>query len=253
MWYILLFFVIGTIFGSFYYVVGTRLAEGKSILYPGSHCTFCHHKLHPLDLIPIFSYLFLGGKCRYCHHKISIEYLLYELLTGLLFAVSYAKFGFSYQLWIMLILSSLLVIIFITDFKYCIILDSPLIISLVAIFVLKGVYYGWHEALLSLGHGCISFVIILVIRYLGNLLFKRESLGGGDVKFSFIMGMVLNFKYAFLAFILSTFLALPYALATIALKKDTEVPFGPFLVSSLVLVFFFYEKFANLGTLIYGF
>ena len=78
-------FVLGCVMGSFYYVVGTRLANNESLIRPGSHCTYCNHKLGIFDLIPIFSYLFLKGKCRYCKHKLSKEYILYELLTSILF------------------------------------------------------------------------------------------------------------------------------------------------------------------------
>ena len=52
----ILFFILGTIFGSFYNVVGYRLPRGESLLFPSSHCTNCNHKLGPLELIPVFSY-----------------------------------------------------------------------------------------------------------------------------------------------------------------------------------------------------
>ena len=79
------FFMIGTIFGSFYYVVAYRVPKGESIIYPPSHCPNCNHKLSFWDMIPILSYIFLGGKCRYCKQKIRIRYLLLEITTGLAF------------------------------------------------------------------------------------------------------------------------------------------------------------------------
>ena len=68
-YYAIVLFVFGTIFGSFYNVVGDRVADGKSIIYPPSHCPKCKHRLTPLELIPIFSYLFQGGKCKNCKCK----------------------------------------------------------------------------------------------------------------------------------------------------------------------------------------
>ena len=53
---LLLFFVMGAIFGSFYNVVGYRVPKGESLLYPASHCTKCNHKLGMLELIPILSF-----------------------------------------------------------------------------------------------------------------------------------------------------------------------------------------------------
>ena len=90
--------------GSFYYVVGTRLPNNESLLKPRSHCTACNHNLKWYELIPILSFIGLRGKCRECHQKISMEYLLYEILTGYLFAISYVKFGFSYEFFVSLVL-----------------------------------------------------------------------------------------------------------------------------------------------------
>ncbi len=236
-------FVIGAIFGSFYYVVGTRLSNNESLIKPSSHCTYCNHKLSVLELIPILSFLFLRGKCHYCHKKLSIEYLIYEVLTGVLFLISYMKFHISYEFFVMLIISSLLVLIFITDFKYMIILDSPLVVSFVLLVLLKFIYFDIYTVLFSTLYGILSFFTMLLIGKIGTILFKKESLGGGDIKFSFIIGLILDYKFAMVALVFSTFLALPYAIGSIFLQKENEVPFGPFLVSSLFLVFYFFEKF----------
>ncbi len=243
MLYALYVFVVGCIFGSFYYVVGTRLANGESLIKPGSHCTYCQHKLSGRDLVPIFSFLFLKGKCRYCKHPLSKEYLIYEIFTGVLFLISYLKFSISYEFFVMLIISSLLVLIFITDFKYMIILDSPLVVSIVLLFGLQWIYFDFYTALFHLFYGFLTFLMMLFVGKIGDTLFKKESLGGGDIKFSFVIGMIFGFKFAMLTLIFSTFLAFPYAVGSMLLKKDHEVPFGPFLVSSVFIVYFFFEKF----------
>ena len=79
-----------------------------------------------------------------------------------------------------------------------------------------------------------------------NKLFKRESLGGGDIKLAFVIGYALGFRLSLIAIILSSFLALPYSVASLKLQKNNEVPFGPFLVSSLFIVFLFQDKFINI-------
>ena len=243
MFYTVLLFVFGCVMGSFFYVVGTRLPNNESLIKPGSHCTYCDSLLKWYELIPILSYIGLKGKCRNCHHKLSKEYLIYEILTGTLFLICYLKFGFSYEFFVSLILSSLLVLIFITDFKYMIILDSPLVVSAILLFGFRLYYFGITNALINIVHGFLSFLIMLFIGYIGKILFKREALGGGDIKFSFVLGMTLGFKYGLMALIFSTFLALPYAVGSMLLKKDNEVPFGPFLVSSAFIIYFFLEKF----------
>jgi ubiquitin C-terminal hydrolase len=60
--------MIGAIFGSFYYVVAYRIPKGESIIAPPSHCPNCNHRLGPLELIPIFSFLLQGGNNIYCNH-----------------------------------------------------------------------------------------------------------------------------------------------------------------------------------------
>ena len=92
---------------------------------------------------------------------------------------------------------------------------------------------------------------MLFIKIIGDKIFKRESLGGGDIKFAFIIGLTLGFQLGLCALILSTFLALPYSCAALMLKKNNEVPYGPFLASSLFIVFTFSTKFINLLDLIF--
>ena len=80
-------FIIGTLFGSFYTLAVYRIPKRQDIIHTHSYCPNCNHKLGLLDLFPIFSYIFLGGKCRYCKQKIRPRYLILETLSGLLFII----------------------------------------------------------------------------------------------------------------------------------------------------------------------
>ena len=239
--------------GSFYNVLATRLPIGKSIIKPGSHCDVCDHKLKWYENIPLISYIIQKGKCKNCGEQIPFDVFLSELATGVLFLFSYLYFGISYNFFIMIILSSLCVITFVSDFKYMIILDSPLIVSGVLVIILKTVYYGYKAIIPTLVSGIITFLVMLLVGFIGKRMYKRDALGGGDIKLSFIIGMILGVQVAMVSLIFSTFLALPYALATIVLKKDSEVPFGPFIVASLFIVFLYYDKFYNIVKLFYLF
>lgn len=249
---IILMFILGLLFGSFFLVVGMRLPKKEDIIFSRSHCDNCGHTLKWYNLIPIFSYLFQKGKCSYCHQKISILNLIVEIATGTLFAVGFSIYGFSYNYLIYLIVISLTILIFITDFLYMIILDSPLIIASTLIFVLKIIFLGWQEAFLSLASGIILFATMYFVQFVGCKIFKKESLGGGDVKLAFVIGLILNFRLGLVALILSTFLALPYSIASLYLTKNHEVPYGPFLVGSLLIVFIFLDKFKALLLFIFG-
>lgn len=80
-------FIIGTLFGSFYTLAVYRIPKRQDIVHTHSYCPNCNHKLGLLDLFPIFSYIFLGGKCRYCKQKIRPRYLILEALSGILFVI----------------------------------------------------------------------------------------------------------------------------------------------------------------------
>ncbi len=230
-----LVFIIGLILGSFYNVVGLRLPNKNSIIKPGSHCLKCDHKLAWWENIPVISYIFLKGRCKSCKERISFMYPGMELLTAILFTVSYKLFGFSYEFYISLVLSSLVVLIFITDSKYMIILDEVLVTGGVLIVIVKLIYQGFNATLISLGYGLIIFIFVYVLMLIGNFLFKKESLGGGDIKLSFIAGMVLGVPVGLFYVIFASFLAFPYAVYISIKNEDGMLPFGPFLVASLFI------------------
>jgi len=231
-------FMFGLVMGSFYNVVGLRIPSGESIIKPGSHCPKCNHSLKWYENIPIISYLFLGGKCKECNCKISVMYPLIEFLSGVLFLISYLIFDFSDTFLISIVLSSLVVIIFVTDTKYMIILDSPLIISSILIFIIKLIFNGYMEALKSLGSGLLIFGIMYLLMLFGNSIFKKESLGGGDIKLSFVAGMALGPVLGCFYIVLAAFLAFPYAIYITIKNKDSMLPFGPFLAISMLLIYF---------------
>ncbi len=231
-------FVFGLIFGSFYNVVGLRLPNNESIVFPGSHCPKCNHKLAWYENIPVLSFIFLRGKCKNCKQKIDIIYPLIELLTGILFAITYYLYGFSEEFFIGIILVSLVVIIFVSDTKYMIILDSPTIIGIVLIFIIKWIYEGISVSLISLGYGLFVFGIMYLLLIIGNFLFKKESLGGGDIKLSFVAGMVLGPYLGLFYIVLGSFLAFPYAIYTVIKNKNGVLPFGPFLASAMLILFY---------------
>lgn len=232
-----LIFIIGAIFGSFYGVVGTRLPEERSIVKPGSHCEKCGHVLKWYENIPILSYILLGGLCKKCKEPIGSIYFLMELLSGALFALCYKVFGISPNFFLAVIVASLVIIIFVSDSRYMIINDSPLVVSAILIFLIKWYVVGITSALISLISGLIIFGVAYLLRLFGYLAFKQEALGGGDIKLSFIAGMLVGIKLGIVYIVLASFLAFPYAVYITLKNKDNMLPFGPFLVSSLFIVF----------------
>ena len=212
---IIILFLIGFILGLFYTFIGEKLP----LLVP---------EVIPKEGNSWILNLFIG------------------VINALVFLVSYYAFGISYEFFASLIISGLVLIIFISDFKYMIILDSPLIVAGILILVLRAYFNGFKDMGMSLLAGVILFVVMFLIGLLGKKLFKKEALGGGDIKLAGIIGIILGLKLGLVSIILSSLLALPYAVGAMMLNKNSEVPFGPFLIASMAIVFVFAEKFSNL-------
>lgn len=247
----LLFFILGLVLGSFYLVVGMRCPKNESIIKPRSHCEYCQHILNWYELIPLFSYLFLHGKCLKCHHHLTIIYPLTEAMTGLLFSLGYYLYGFSYNLWAYLIIVSLLIIIFISDFKYLVILDLPIFIGTILIFILKYYYFGITALEKSILSSLFLFLFMYLVKLFGDTAFKRESLGGGDIKLAIFMGATLGIRLGFINLIIGSLIALPFAIYYVTKRKEVEVPFGPFLILGTLLCFIFMNPLTILINLIF--
>ncbi len=176
--------------------------------------------------------------------------LFIGILNSVALLISYYYFDFSYEFFASVIVSALVIIIFVTDFKYLIILDSPLVISSLIILSLKAYYFDLKTMGLSILSGLFLMAFMFIVGLIGKKIFKREALGGGDIKLSFVIGTILGLRLGLISIIFSSLLALPYALASIMLSKNKEVPFGPFLVGSMALVFIFSDKFMSLINLL---
>ena len=233
---IILFFIMGTVFGSFYNVVGYRVPKGESIVYPPSHCPKCNHKLGPLELIPILSYIFLGGKCKNCKNKISCFYPIFEFASGVLFALSYIKFGFSLDCLLAICFISMLLIIIISDYQTMIIPDSVLLIFGLMIIVIKYFIVGYPSILYSLLDGVIAFIIMLCVKLLGDFIFKRESMGGGDIKLMGIFGIMFGYLVSMFSLFIASVIGLPISILLLKKSKTHEIPFGPFLAIAAIII-----------------
>lgn len=236
--YMIIFFVLGTCMGSFYTVVGLRLPKKQKFITGKSHCDKCNHDLSLLDMVPILSYIFLGKKCRYCKARIDGLSTYMEFFTGILFTLAYYAFGFSSGLFFALGIISMLVILSVSDIKYYIIPDEVLIFFSGYFLIVNTLYFGVMSSLFHLFYGIVLFGFMYGIMLLGNAIFKKETLGGGDIKLMFVVGLVLNPFLGLVVIFIASFLALPVSLLILWKRKENLVPFGPFLLSSFLFLYF---------------
>ena len=235
-YFLIVFFVLGAIMGSFYHVVATRLSNDESIIKPGSHCPKCNHFLSWYENIPIISYIILKGKCKNCHSKIPISYWIVEVVTGLLFSVCYHAFGFSIDLLVALVFVSSLIIVIVSDIEYMIILDEVLMASSLIIILIYIFGVSFEEAAYHIYSGVGAFLAMYAIKILGDKAFKKESLGGGDIKLMFLFGLVIGFPMSICTIFLAPFIAFPVALLILFSDKENVIPFGPFLSMAAIIL-----------------
>lgn len=233
-------FCLGLVLGSFLNVVGTRLSIGKGINNPKrSYCETCDHTLSFLDLIPVLSFVFNKGKCRYCKTKLSYFYPITEILCGILYVTSYKVFGFSYQFGVAILLSSLLVMVMVSDINYLIIPDEIIIGISVLLIILSFIFMGFTKTSISIFYGALMFGFMYLLMCFGNFIFKKETLGGADIKLMFIIGFVIGPLPALFAIFLASVIALPISIYLMHKNKENIIPYGPFLVLALVFIHFF--------------
>lgn len=240
--YGVMIFIFGTVLGSFFNVVGYRLPNNESIMFPSSHCPNCNHKLRFYELIPVISYIFLRGKCKKCKKRISIVYPFFELLAGSLFLLTYLSFGLNFDFIIAITLISILIIISISDVRYYIIPDEILITGSILIIIellIKTILFKntlSSGVIMPLLNGAGAFAIMYLFKVGGDSLFNKESLGGGDIKLMFLIGLVLGFDMAIVDLFIAAFIALPLSIFSLVKNDSNILPFGPYLSIAAIII-----------------
>lgn len=236
--YLIIFFILGSTIGTSSTIIGLRLPKNEKIFGNKPHCDSCSHELSKKETIPLISYIIQQGRCRYCHSKIDILYPYMEFFTGLLFAVAYYSFGFSYELLIALGMVTLLMIVVVSDITYLIIPDEVLIFFSIYFIIIQLLNVGIKSTITHIGTGILLFSLMYLVMIIGNKALKKESLGGGDIKMMFLFGLVLDPLLGTLAVFLGSLFALPMSIYLMKKNNEKVIPFGPFLLIAFVFIYF---------------
>lgn len=213
------------------------ISKPESIVLPASHCPACQTPINPWDNIPVLSFLLLQGKCRACGARISWRYPLIELLTALLFIACVHQWGFAPQTFVYWpFLAALIVISFID-------LDHRLIPNVISV---PGIAIGlllspllpivWHESLAGI---LVGAGIIKITGDIGKRVFKKDAMGGGDVKLMAMIGAFLGWKMVFLTLFFGSITGAVIGIVWKLFTGKEYIPFGPFLsIGALFSLFF---------------
>jgi leader peptidase (prepilin peptidase)/N-methyltransferase len=235
------FTLFGIAVGSFLNVCIDRLPAGGSLVSPPSHCDACQHRLSPLDLIPVFSYLYLRGHCRYCQARIPRRVLLVELLSGVLFLLAFWRFGLSSEFAITAFWGCVFLVIIFIDWEHKLILNKvtypAAVVALIILAVdsllndstlLSNIVFLPEPNILSgvIG-GAVGFAFFLIV-----FLINPRGMGMGDIKLACLIGLVTGFPLVIGALLIGIVIGGVVAVVLLSLKikgRKDVIPYGTFL------------------------
>jgi len=240
MWY-MVSIILGAMSVSFLNVCIFRLPKEESIVTPGSHCPHCQKPVKFYDNVPLVSYILLNGRCRYCKESISIQYPLIEGITALSSLILFMKFGPSLSYLIYFAFVAALIVITVIDLYHQIIPDVISLpgigVGLLASLIIPQITFLNSLIGILLGGGSL-FLVATIYQW----FFKREGMGGGDVKLLAMIGAFLGWKGAILTIFLGSLIGSITGIIVMILKrKDFKyaIPFGPFLALGAVIALFY--------------
>jgi leader peptidase (prepilin peptidase)/N-methyltransferase len=226
----------GLCIGSFLNVCAYRLPLDLSIVHPGSRCTSCNRMLSWFDNIPVLSWAVLGGRCRTCKAPVSWMYPAVEIITALVFVITYLTYGMTLLSVVRVVFGCALIVLFITDLQHKILPNVITLPGIVLGFVCS-VFLppGWVSSLIGLfvGGGLLLLIAEAYYRLRGE-----EGLGMGDVKLLAMIGAFLGWKLVLLTLVFASFTGSLAGGVLIASGKGGmkyALPFGTFLTVGALL------------------
>jgi leader peptidase (prepilin peptidase)/N-methyltransferase len=231
--------ILGAAVGSFMNVCVSRLPRGESLVRPRSKCPGCGGPIAWYDNVPLLSWVLLRGRCRECRQPISIQYPAVELITAGIWVGMALLYGPTWRALQGSILISLLFTISVIDARHYLIPDALSLGGLGAGLALS-LLPGPPSMLTSLIGAALGFGVLLAVGVVGEWVFKKPAMGGGDIKMMAMVGAFLGPAGAMLTIFLGA-LAGTLVFAPLSLKTKKEVPFGVFLGLGAAIAFLFGE------------
>lgn len=130
----------------------------------------------------------------------------------------------------------LLLLMAISDLKYMIVPDQLVVLLMIA--AVGFVPHHTSGPMSGIWGGLVGFGIMLLIGILGKIIYKRDSLGGGDIKLFTALGLCLGIEGILAVFVLSTFVTaihLAYLLLTKRINPQEQRPLVPYIAVSAMI------------------
>ncbi len=225
--------------GSFLGCMGYRIPNKIKTTYPSSFCADCGKTLKWYMNIPIISYIFLKGKCAYCGKPINFIYPFVEITGALLFLCNYLLFDFTANFFVATIISCMLLVTIVSDFMYYYISDRVLLIGSFALLAVNYYFFDLNDVFYNIISAVIIFAVMYFIKICGNITFKKESLGDGDIKLMGVIALGLGIVNSFVTLFIGSLVGLIFSIISIKKNKEGIIPFGPFLLIGAMITIYF--------------
>ncbi|KKR65040.1 MAG: Type 4 prepilin-like protein leader peptide-processing enzyme [Candidatus Curtissbacteria bacterium GW2011_GWA1_40_47] len=252
-------FILGTIIGSFLNVVIYRYNSGTSPLTGRSQCLSCGKTLSWRQLVPIFSFLVSRGRCAKCGVRLSWQYPIVEAISGAIFVAVFLLGKPISETVILLAIFSTLLAIAVYDLRHQIIPDGLAVLFAVlglvkfflAVDISRAFHFPYYWTLIA---GPMLFFPFWALWFVS----RGRWIGLGDGKLALGIGWFLGATLGGSAVMLAFWVGAVYALAIMGLQRasqklkkvapaflsntqlsmQSEIPFGPFLILAVFIVYF---------------
>lgn len=230
---VLLFAVLGLVFGSLASALSHRLPKGEPVVADRSRCPHCHTALSARDLVPVLSWLLAGGRCRHCGQAVSWRYPALELAMAGLFVLCWWQADGDALLAALLAFTAFgLVVIVVADLEAGIIPDVMLLTLLPVALAWRWKSGGdWIDGAAGAGLG---LGLTWAVRSVFRALRRNEGLGFGDVKFCGLAGLYLGLAAFGWFLAASGIVGLVFGLAWRMSGRGAVFPLGPALCAALL-------------------
>jgi leader peptidase (prepilin peptidase) / N-methyltransferase len=227
----------GLCLGSFLNVCALRWPVDESVVSPPSRCPGCGARIRWRENIPLLGWFLLRGRCRACGAPISLQYPLVELATGAVWGGMVLLHGAEWEALRGALLLTILLGIAVSDARFYIIPDQfswgGAVLGLALSLLPGGI--DWVQALAG---ATVGFLLLWFVAWAGEKVFRKEAMGGGDIKMMAMVGAFLGVPGVFLTLFLGSFLGAA-VFGPISWKTGKLVPFGIFLAVGAAVSYLF--------------
>lgn len=214
-------FAFGAVLGSFLNVVIARVPLRESIAWPASHCRACKKPIPARANIPVLSWVLLRGRCAECLSPFSVRYALVELGFALVCALAVARHGLSIPAAREMVLMAFLISLTGTDLDHWL-LPHEITWPGIAAGLLLALGEGVGPLLWKLLAAAAGYTALVVVGYVGERVFKKEAVGGGDPFLFALIGAFLGLRALPAVLLLASLQGTFIGLAMVAARRRAE-------------------------------